>query len=285
MLLTDFAPAKVNLTLHILGRRSDGYHELESLVAFADIGDELTLDLSAPPGLSIDGPFAKDCGDVADNLVLRASNLLQKNFSELRLGAFHLIKNLPVAAGLGGGSADAAAALRLLAKANDLQFNHPAILQAAEATGADVPVCLASIPAIMRGKGELIEPVHIPCLNALLVNCGAALSTKDVFAKFSGGTVEQEIHEALPHDYDALIKWLRKHGNDLAVAAQSLCPELYQVEATLQKVNATLVRLSGSGTTIFGVYENAELAQKAARMLQVDYPDWWVKAVRLGERL
>src|SRR4051794_31128949 len=151
--LATRAPAKINLTLHVLGRRADGYHQLESLVAFAGIGDDLQLVPASRLSLQVAGPTAALAGSDADNLVLKAAHLLAERVTGLRTGAFHLTKRLPVAAGIGGGSSDAAAALRLLARLNDLPLSHPALQDAARLTGADVPVCLEPKARMMRGIG------------------------------------------------------------------------------------------------------------------------------------
>ncbi len=186
MLLTDRAPAKINLTLHVLGRRADGYHRLESLVAFSRSGDTLSLLPGDALKLSISGPTAPASGDPGDNLVLKAARNLAQRVEGLRLGAFHLVKNLPVAAGIGGGSSDAAAALRLLARANGLALDDPRLIAAATATGSDVPVCLAAKARMMTGVGESLGPVlDLPALPTLIVNPRQALATKDVFARMN----------------------------------------------------------------------------------------------------
>ena len=165
--LVEQAPAKINLTLRVRGRRADGYHELESLVAFADLADTLTLQPGGTAALEVCGPFAAASGPVADNLVLKAVAALRKGIDGLTAGRFQLEKKLPVAAGIGGGSADAAAALRLLARVNGLALDDPRLSAAALATGADVPVCLAARPCIMRGLGErLSAPLALPSLPA-----------------------------------------------------------------------------------------------------------------------
>jgi 4-diphosphocytidyl-2-C-methyl-D-erythritol kinase len=181
--LTEFAPAKINLTLHVLGRRADGYHEIESLVAFADIGDRLTFVPGDTLELEVGGPSAEAAGEGEDNLVLKAARALAEGVDGLRTGRFVLDKQLPVAAGLGGGSSDAAAALRLLARHNNLPLNDPRLHAAARATGADVPVCLDPKARMMRGIGEILSgPIALPELPAVLVNPGVAVPTKDVFA-------------------------------------------------------------------------------------------------------
>lgn len=180
MTLRDEARAKVNLTLRVVGRRPDGYHELESVVAFADCADHLTLQPGAALSLTTIGPGAQDCGDSADNLVLKAARLLGERVPDLTTGAFTLDKHLPVAAGIGGGSADAAAALRLLARANDLAVDDPRLIEAARLTGADVPVCLPSKPCVMTGVGEKLSPLPLPRIPAVMVNPRVPVATKDV---------------------------------------------------------------------------------------------------------
>src|SRR6478609_6967914 len=169
-MLTDQGRAKVNLTLRVIGRRVDGYHDLESVVAFADCADRLTLEPGKELSLTTTGPLAQACGAAADNLVLKASRLLAEQVPGLKLGAFTLEKVLPVAAGIGGGSADAAAALRLLARANGLSLDDPRLIEVAQLTGADVPVCLASRACVMTGVGETLLPLSLPTMPCVLVN-------------------------------------------------------------------------------------------------------------------
>src|SRR5262252_1284909 len=179
----ETAPAKVNLTLRVLARRADGYHEIDSLVAFAGVGDALTFTPGPALALAVTGPTAGTAGAPADNLVLKAARALAAAVEGLRVGRFSLSKRLPVAAGLGGGSADAAAALRLLARANRIALDDARVREAARATGADVPVCLDPRPRRMRGIGEVLsEPLTLPRLPAVLVNPGVAVATRDVFA-------------------------------------------------------------------------------------------------------
>lgn len=280
-MLTAFAPAKVNLYLHILNCRDDGYHALESLVVFADASDELTLDPLQPFSLQIEGPFAKDC-DEAENSILKAVHALQLRAPGLKLGTFTLQKNLPVAAGLGGGSADAAAALRLLAQLNDIARNDPVLNDFALHAGADVPVCLSSQSALIRGIGEQVTPVELPSCAGVLVNCGKPVLTRDVFAKFK---LKQEQHEKdfqPPLDFTALISFLKTKANDLAAAARELCPAIKIVEQAIEETGAALTRLSGSGATVFGLYDLKGKAEAAAQLIRQSHPQWWVKAVTLG---
>src|SRR5215470_10275932 len=178
------APAKVNLTLRILGKRADGYHDLESLVVFARLADLVTLTPDVALGLDVDGPTAAAAGSVADNLVLRAAREIAGLTDGLRFGRFGLTKHIPVAAGLGGGSSDAAAALRLIMRVNGIARDNPRVMDAARATGADVPVCLDPRPRVMRGIGDVLsDPLDLPPLPAVLVNPGVAVPTKAVFGK------------------------------------------------------------------------------------------------------
>ncbi len=209
----------MNLTLRVLLRRADGYHELESLVAFADCGDRLSFTPGDRLALTLGGATAMQAGNGTDNLVLKAARELATRLPAVTLGAFHLEKNLPVAAGLGGGSADAAAALRLIARANRLAPDHPQLYEAARATGADVPVCLDPRPRLMRGIGEkLSEPLVLPPLSAVLVNPGVALATKSVFAGWSPGNATAPFDLAAVaklESADQLLGILKNEQNDL----------------------------------------------------------------------
>ena len=181
----EYGRAKVNLTLRVVGRRVDGYHDLESVVAFADCADRLTLTAGPELELKAIGPLAEACGVTADNLVLKAARLLAERVSGLKVGDFTLEKVLPVAAGIGGGSADAAAAFRLLARLNGLELDDPRVRAVALATGADVPVCLASYACDMTGVGETLLPLSLPELPCVMVNPRVPVATKDVFARRS----------------------------------------------------------------------------------------------------
>src|ERR1700675_2153140 len=180
--LTEDARAKVNLTLRVVGRRVDGYHDLESMVAFADCADRLSLTPGSKLNLRTTGPLAQDCGETADNLVFKAAKLLGERVPDLKLGDFTLDKVLPVAAGIGGGSADAAAALRLLAQTNGLAIDDARLIEVAKLTGADVPVCLNSHACVMTGVGETLLPLSLPKMPCVLVNPCVPVATKDVFA-------------------------------------------------------------------------------------------------------
>jgi 4-diphosphocytidyl-2-C-methyl-D-erythritol kinase len=279
--LTEKAPAKINLTLRVLGRRADGYHELESLVAFADVGDMLRLRIGAPLTLEIGGPYAEACGAPADNLVLKAAAALSARVEGLRLGRFVLTKELPVASGIGGGSSDAAAALRLLVHANRqifsrVDFNDSRVQEAALGVGADVPVCLSSRACIMRGVGEqLSDPLDLPHVPTLLVNPGVPLSTRDVFAKL-GGKFSKPSSAEVPRDFAALVEWLGQYGNDLTEPAIACVPVIADVLNALSALpGARLVRMSGSGSTCFALFASANEAAAAAQQLKTERKDWW----------
>ena len=278
------APAKVNLTLRVIGRRADGYHEIESLVAFADVGDTLTFSPGGAVALSVAGPTAAAAGQIADNLVLKAARALAERVERLKLGGFALSKRLPVAAGLGGGSADAAAALRLLARANGLAPDDPRLMQAARATGADVPVCLDPRPRFMRGIGDVLsDPLDLPRLFAVLLNPRVAVATKDVFAALTVPTAGQTAPAAICTGTAALLDEIARGRNDLEGAAIELEPAIADALAVLRKLpGCRLARMSGSGATCFGLFDSMDAARGAARRLRVGYPDWWVRATALG---
>ena len=278
------APAKVNLTLRVIGRRADGYHEIESLVAFADVGDALTFSLGGALALRVAGPTAAAAGQIADNLVLKAARALAERVERLELGGFALSKRLPVAAGLGGGSADAAAALRLLARANGLAADDPRLMQAARATGADVPVCFDPRPRFMRGIGDVLsDPLDLPRLFAVLLNPGVAVATKDVFAALAVPTARQTAPAAICTGTAALLDEIARGRNDLEEAAIELEPAIADALAVLRKLpGCRLARMSGSGATCFGLFDSMDAARGAARRLRVGYSDWWVRATTLG---
>src|SRR5262245_26811145 len=238
---TERAPAKVNLTLRVIGRRADGYHDLESLVVFASVGDTLAFAAGRTLALTVRGPTAASAGAVDDNLVLKAARALAERVEGIKLGRFLLSKRLPVAAGVGGGSADAAAALRLLARANRLAIDDPRLRDAARVTGADVPVCLDPRPRIMRGIGDILsEPLALPQLPAVLVNPRVAVPTGDVFAKLNAPRIVRaaasETSERLPTRRADLIAYLRDRGNDLEPPALALAPTIAEVLAELRKL-------------------------------------------------
>jgi 4-diphosphocytidyl-2-C-methyl-D-erythritol kinase len=278
------APAKVNLTLRVLGRRADGYHDIESLVAFAGVGDVLTFTPAAALTLAVSGPTAPAAGAVADNLVLKAARALAGQVGSLALGRFALSKRLPVAAGLGGGSADAAAALRLLARANQITLDDPRLMQAARATGADVPVCLDPRARLMRGIGDVLSaPLDLPPLPSLLVNPGVAVATREVFAALNLAPVVRTGPAAAPAGTAALLAEIAAGRNDLEAPAIELAPAIAEALAVLRKLpGCRLARMSGSGATCFALFESSAAARTAARTLRAGYPSWWVRATVLG---
>jgi 4-diphosphocytidyl-2-C-methyl-D-erythritol kinase len=286
--LVENAPAKVNLTLRVLGRRADGYHEIESLVAFADFGDSLRLVPSVDFALNVRGPGAGQSGAVADNLVLKAARALADQVRNLQPGAFDLDKRLPVAAGLGGGSADAAAALRLMARINGLAADDARLFAAARATGADVPVCLDPQPRLMRGIGEVLsKPLRLPAFDAVLVNPGVALATKAVFAGWSpAGVARDRCDPALLErlaNRDELLRFLAAQSNDLEAPAIAIEPVIAEVLQALRALpGSRLSRMSGSGATCFALFESAASAQAAEKILHSKYQHWWVRACVLG---
>jgi 4-diphosphocytidyl-2-C-methyl-D-erythritol kinase len=287
--LVESAPAKVNLSLRVLGRRADGYHDIESLVAFADVGDRLSLTPGDAPTLTVAGPGAVQTGAEADNLVVKAANALAARVPGLRAGAFRLEKNLPVAAGLGGGSADAAAALRLLARANKLAPDNLCLHDAACATGADVLVCLDPRPRVMRGIGEMLSaPLPLPRLHALLVNPGVAVPTKLVFSGWRPSALRAlkraADFAASPNiqNEEQLLDWLASEANDLEAPAIALEPVIADVLASLRAAGCRLARMSGSGATCFALFASAVDSASAGKNLRAKFPNWWISETVLG---
>jgi 4-diphosphocytidyl-2-C-methyl-D-erythritol kinase len=295
--LAAFAPAKVNLTLRIVGRRADGFHELESLVAFAPFGDRLTLRPGARLGLKVSGPTAAGAGPLVDNLVLRAVRALADRVDDLRLGCFALVKRLPAGAGLGGGSADAAAALRLIAELNHLALDDARLHEAAHVTGADIPVCLDPRPRIMRGIGEILSaPLALPKLGVLIVHPGVAVPTGPVFKalglapgeqcaapSFSPSALPQGRQHGDKVAREALLSWLASARNDLEAPAIAIAPPIADVLAAIADVpGCRLARMSGSGSACFGLFDSARAAAAAAGRIAATRPAWWVRAGLMG---
>jgi 4-diphosphocytidyl-2-C-methyl-D-erythritol kinase len=281
--------AKVNLTLRVVGRRVDGFHDLESVVAFADCADRLTLTPGSTLNLKTTGPLAQDCGETVDNLVFKAAQLLGERVPDLNLGNFTLDKVLPVAAGIGGGSADAAAALRLLAQANGLAIDDPRLIEVAKLTGADVPVCLASRACVMTGVGETLLPLSLPKIPCVLVNPRVPVATREVFealglrnGELLVGVTDVLQATAWPEQGASIEDWvevLAGSTNDLEAAATRIQPVIGEVLSALNATNgAWLARMSGSGATCFAIFENTPEAQRAAQKIQLDHPQWWVHA-------
>src|ERR1700722_7260273 len=287
--LIEDGRAKVNLTLRVVGRRVNGYHDLESVVAFADCADRLSLTPGPQLNLKTTGPLALACGETADNLVFKAAKLLGERVPDLRLGDFVLDKVLPVAAGIGGGSADAAAAMRLLARANGLAIDDARLIEVARLTGADVPVCLNSQACVMTGVGETLMPLSLPIMPCVMVNPCVPVATRDVFAALglrSGellvGASDVFQAAAWPEAGASVEDWveaLAAGSNDLEAPAMRIQPVIGEVLAALNATNgAWLARMSGSGATCFAIYENTAEAQRAAQKIMLDHPGWWVHA-------
>ncbi|WP_310202304.1 4-(cytidine 5'-diphospho)-2-C-methyl-D-erythritol kinase [Ancylobacter sp. 3268] len=285
--LAERAPAKINLSLAVLGRRADGYHELSSLVAFAGAADRLAYDPAGAPGLDLAGPGAAMLAVEPDNLVLKAVRELAARVEGLAVGRFTLDKRLPVASGLGGGSADAAAALRLLARANRLALDDPRLFAAALATGSDVPVCLYRRACLMHGRGEALSPVALPRFGLVLVNPRLPVATAAVFRQLGLAPGERSRSVPPPPAGFAtraeVLAFLAGVPNDLEPPARALEPSLAEVAERLAGTpEARLVRMSGSGATFFGLYDDCRAATRAAKIIAAARPDWWVKSTVLG---
>lgn len=288
MVLRTRAPAKINLTLHVVRRRPDGYHDLESLVAFAGAADVLDLSPDAPLSLTIEGPTATASGPVEDNLVLRAARALADRVAGLRLGGFRLAKRLPVGAGIGGGSSDAASALRLLAELNRLPLHDARLHDAACATGSDVPVCLHPRSRMMRGTGDRLGG-HLAArpLFAVLVNPGLHLETAAVFRTMGlkpgedvGAGEHPLVHDDL--DHAAFFEAVGRGRNDMQGAAAALAPVIGEVLSAIRETRGCqVVRMSGSGSTCFGLYDDRRSALAAARGIRAARPAWWVRPTAL----
>jgi len=274
-MIEAFAPAKVNLTLHVTGQRDDGYHLLDSLVVFTDCGDRLVIEEANELSLTVTGPYAKNLGDDPDNLILRAARML----SGTKGARITLEKNLPIASGVGGGSSDAAAALRALSA-----FWSEPLPDAPEALGADVPVCLRGFPTRMTGIGETLSDVPMlpPCW-LVLVNPGVQVPTPKVFA-----ALKDKQNRAMPvdlpdfgstHDFAAWLNWMR---NDLETPAMQVQPVVATVLAALKTQKGCLfARMSGSGATCWGLFDDPEIAQRAADTIAEQRPNWWCQATEI----
>jgi len=280
------APAKLNLYLHVVGRRDDGYHLLDSLAAFAAVGDELIFAPASDLSLVVDGPFGRDLATDDSNLVLRAARALAAETGRPPAAAIRLTKRLPIASGIGGGSADAAATLRGLDRLWRADVPASRLARIALALGADVPVCLAGVPSFFGGIGdEIALAAPLPHAHLVLVNPGAPLATAAVFRARAAGAADYSKParwtEALT-DTAALVGMLAERRNDLTDAAIGLMPAIGDVLAILRQQRACLIaRLSGSGATCFGLFENRGEAREAAAAIGAARPGWWVVATHL----
>lgn len=285
MIVREFARAKVNLTLRVLGRRSDGFHALASLVAFADFGDEITLDTSASTiGVEVAGPFASKLA--SEYLISRTLRLVAECHPDLMLGRVTLEKRLPVAAGVGGGSADAAAVLRAVRAANGLAADEIDWHGLAVQLGSDVPVCLANQWAFMTGTGDRVTRLNAPAgtIEAVLVNPLADVpddKTAQVFRTLAAGpAVDETSPPPVLRDREDVISAVAETGNDLQRAATLIVPASATVLAALRAQDGCRIAgLSGAGPTCFGIFEDA---RAAAAKLKTSQPSWWVQAVTLG---
>lgn len=276
------APAKINLDLIVTGKRIDGYHELDSLVVFTAFGDRLEFREADDFSLEIDGPFAS-ATPIENNIILRAAHLFQGAYPQARPLAFKLMKNMPVASGIGGGSSDAAAALRALQQISRLEIDPESLRDLGAKVGADLPVCLYAHPARMRDIGTRLDPVRgLPELPLVLVNSGKGLSTAEVF-EHSQFDFERPLRPplAVGQSITSLAVWLQSSRNDLEEAAFRLAPEIRTVLDSIASQDGVLLsRMSGSGATCFGLFSDHKRADRAATLIRQRHPDWWVAATR-----
>ncbi len=281
--LAETAPAKINLALHVTGRRDDGYHLLESLAVFTRFGDRLQAVLAEEDALEVSGRYACDVPLDDSNLILSARDALREavGASNALPVAISLEKNLPVASGIGGGSSDAAATLRLLARTWGLDIGRAELARIGLMLGADVPMCLAAQPLLARGIGEDVATLPaFPSLGLVLVNPGVAVSTPDVF-----GALRKRDNESLPplperFDFHGMRNWLEITRNDLEGAAREIQPAVDAALRALKKADAGFARMSGSGATCFGLFETGNVAKRAAAAIRARHPDWFVAATR-----
>ena len=279
-----FAPAKLNLYLHVGDKRADGYHELASLVIFADVGDALEVRPAKQLSLSLQGPFAEALTNEPNNLVLRAARELDVWAEERghRIAPVEIVltKNLPIASGIGGGSSDAAAALLILASHWSLPIPFEELEAIGKGLGADVPVCLRARPTLVQGMGERLTPVaDVPPFALVLVNPKVEVPTRRVFETLhvrSGAVAPTLPPLTSARDFAMLLD---RTTNDLAAPAKAIAPAILRVESALVGTEGSLIaRMSGSGATCFGLYETAAAAEAAARAIAARHPEWWVAA-------
>ena len=283
-MITVIARSKVNLFLHVTGKRGDGYHLLESLVVFPKGGDRITVMESDDLTLELTGPNSKTIGNTEENLVLKAARLLREESKTSKGAQITLEKNLPVAAGIGGGSADAAVTLKALNHLWNIGFSDEKLRELGLTLGADIPACLYGKPAIMSGIGEQIAGLSdFPEFSIILVNPGILVETKEVFSQL-------KIAKNAPRSGDLngltareLFIRLSSLRNDLEIPALEIAPEIGGVlSAIREKKGCHLARMSGSGATCFGLFEDEKAAQAAAQAIRTYHPDWWVQATVVG---
>ena len=285
--LTALAPAKINLFLHVGAVDADGYHPLSSLVAFADVGDRVSVETADSLSLNVTGPFGEALGAAPNNLILRALRRLGEvsGIGEPKLKVT-LDKRLPIAAGLGGGSSDAGAALKLARQALSLDIDDAALEAVAGVVGADGPMCLRMRAAWAEGRGDVLtdEP-RLPPLLAVLFNPGVPSPTGAVYRAYDAGPMRSSDRPDPPHDWSvaAVIDWLSVQRNDLQPPALALTPAIADALAAVAATpQVALTRMSGSGATVFGLYLTEAAAQAAARALAATHPEAWVSATRLA---
>jgi len=276
------APAKINLFLHVGARRSDGFHALESLAVFTQAGDTLRIAAAEGFSLVLDGPFGAALAGEADNLIARAARALAEKAGRVPGARITLTKNLPVASGIGGGSADAAAALSGLVQVWGVALSQDEMHAIAETLGSDVPACLMSRSLWMEGRGEILTPVSgLPALSMVLVNPGVAVPTGPVFAalKTRTGTGQAKAPDGL-RDTAALVSYLRQTRNDLEAPARAMAPVIGDVLGALEQNGGLLARMSGSGATCFGLFASDDAAKNATERIARSAPGWWVVATQ-----
>lgn len=277
------APAKVNLALHVTGRRADGYHAIESLAVFTRFGDRVEAQRADEDRFSVSGRFAGLVPEDETNLILRARDALRRHvgLGNAPAVAISLEKNLPVASGIGGGSSDAAAALRALVSLWNLHIDEAQLARIGFSLGADLPMCLKAQPLFAYGAGETVSTVSkFPALGLVMVNPGIAVATPDVFRALA-----RSDNEALPPlpktiDFHSLLNWLEATRNDLEAAAETIAPLIGKAKASLMRADAAFARMSGSGATCFGLFETGNVAKRAAASIRSRHPDWFVAATR-----
>lgn len=281
----ETAPAKINLALHVTGRRADGYHVLDSLVVFTRFGDLIAVEPADEDQFSVDGPFADAVPTDAGNLVLKARDALRAALQNSPPPiAIRLTKNLPVASGVGGGSSDAAATLKALNRLWNASLSDAQLATIALPLGADLPMCLAARPLVARGIGDELTPVaNVPAIPLVLVNPNVPVSTPAVFA-----ALENRDNAPLPplprsFDFHGLRNWLDTTRNDLEAPALKLVPAIGQAIRALDKADSGFSRMSGSGATCFGLFETNNVAKRAAASIRQRHPDWWVATTRAIE--
>jgi 4-diphosphocytidyl-2-C-methyl-D-erythritol kinase len=285
--IKEFAPAKINLWLHVLGRRPDGLHELDSLVAFLDYGDRIAIEPAHELSLSITGPFAGRLAEERRNLALTAAKAVAAAAGREPRLHISLEKYLPVAGGIGGGSADAAAVIRGLARFWKLDWPIEARIELAATLGADVPVCLEGRPAVVRGIGEKLSYLpRFPAVPGLLVNPGIGIRTEEVFRRRAGPFSTPAPFPSDLAETESLFRLISDKRNDLYPPALALAPVVSEVLAEIEALEGCrIARMSGSGSTCFALFETPGLAERAAHRIEAHHPDWWVYAGTIGGRL